>query len=79
MKKYALAVPYGVFWKCAIEDNGFEILPIDIRHTEVLIGMPYRDHRDPFDHLPAAQAVAEKAVIVSADPRFEQYGVQRIW
>ena len=79
LKKYVLAAPYVVFWKCAIEDNSFEILPIDIRHTEVLIGMPYRDHRDPFDRLMAAQALAEQIAIVSADPRFEQYGVQRIW
>lgn len=77
--KYLLAVPYGEFWKRAIDDNGFEILPIEVRHTEALIEMPYRDHRDPFDRLLAAQALAEQIAIVSADARLEQYGVERIW
>jgi PIN domain nuclease of toxin-antitoxin system len=34
---------------------------------------------DPFDRLLAAQALAEQIAIVSADPRLEQYHVERIW
>ncbi|NNM85282.1 MAG: type II toxin-antitoxin system VapC family toxin [Phycisphaerales bacterium] len=77
--KYALKGAYGEFWKRAIGGNGFEILPIDIRHTEKLIEMPYRNHRDPFDRLLVAQVLVEKIALVSADENLDQYEVQRIW
>lgn len=77
--RYVLAGAYDEFWKRAIDGNGFGILPIDIRHTEKLIGMPYRNHRDPFDRLLVAQALAERIALVSADANLEQYEVQRIW
>ena len=72
-------MPYGEFWKKAIDGNGFEILPIEVHHTEVLTGMPYREHRNPFDRLLVAQVTAERIAVVNADKRLEQYGVQRIW
>jgi PIN domain nuclease of toxin-antitoxin system len=31
--KYSLAVPYEDFFRGAIDDNGFRILPIEPRHT----------------------------------------------
>lgn len=36
-------------------------------------------HRDPFDRLLVAQAKRCKLPIVSADPCFDEYGVQRVW
>ncbi len=36
-------------------------------------------HKDPFDRLLAAQAIAEGIPLVSADPAFDPYGVNRIW
>ncbi len=36
-------------------------------------------HRDPFDRLLAAQAIAENIPIVSADAAFDALGAQRIW
>ncbi len=76
---YVLTGAYGEFWRRAINGNGFEILPIDIRHTEKLIEMPYRNHRDPFDRLLVAQALTEEIALVSADKNFDQYEVRRIW
>ena len=76
---YVLTGEYGEFWRRAINGNGFEILPIDIRHTEKLIEMPYRNHRDPFDRLLVAQALAEEIALVSADKNLDQYEVRRIW
>ncbi|MBI1913433.1 MAG: type II toxin-antitoxin system VapC family toxin [Planctomycetes bacterium] len=76
--KYALAQPYEDFWRNAIDANGFQILPILPRHTALLTTMPYH-HRDPFDRLIVAQAVAEGMSVVSADPIIDAYGVTRVW
>ena len=36
-------------------------------------------HNDPFDRLLAAQAICERATIVSADTVFDAYAITRIW
>lgn len=76
--KYALNEPYEIFIDRAIRQNGFLTLPIEPRHTALLINMPFY-HRDPFDRLIIAQAVVEGLAIVSADPVFDAYSVQRLW
>jgi PIN domain nuclease of toxin-antitoxin system len=40
--------------------------------------MPFH-HKDPFDRLLVAQALAEKIPIVSADSALDDYGVTRLW
>lgn len=77
--KYSLAVSYEEFWRHGVEANGFKILPIEIHHTAVLIDMGYRGHRDPFDRLLVAQALAEHIPLVSADVGLAEYNIQRIW
>jgi PIN domain nuclease of toxin-antitoxin system len=77
-KKYSLSQPYRPFLEGQIRSNRFRILPIEIRHTEVLIGLPFH-HRDPFDRLVIAQALAEGVPVVSADAAFDNYGVTRLW
>jgi PIN domain nuclease of toxin-antitoxin system len=76
--KYALNVPYDEFIREAIFENGFEILPIEPRHTSALVAMP-RHHNDPFDRLLIAQAVIEDIPIVSVDTIFDTYTVSRFW
>jgi len=76
--KYALNETYETFIDRAIRQNGFFILPIEPRHTALLINMPFH-HRDPFDRLIIAQAIVEGIAIVSADPVFDDYSVQRLW
>jgi PIN domain nuclease of toxin-antitoxin system len=44
----------------------------------LVVRMPFH-HRDPFDHLLAAQAAAEGLPIVSRDVAFDAYGTTRIW
>ena len=58
----------------AARDSGFEELPVLLRHTETLSGLPWH-HRDPFDRLLAAQALCEGLTLVTRDPVFGQYGV----
>jgi PIN domain nuclease of toxin-antitoxin system len=57
----------------AVSREGFSSLDIGITHLLALVGLP-KHHRDPFDHLLIAQAIAEDALFVSEDrnaPRYE--------
>lgn len=59
---------------------GFLILPILPKRTTRLIQLPFPPHhRDPFDRLLVAQAIVEGIPVISADPRFDFYGVARTW
>ena len=37
------------------------------------------DHRDPFDRMIAAQALALDVPVLSPDSQFDQFGVRRMW
>jgi PIN domain nuclease of toxin-antitoxin system len=76
--KLTLAGPYDVFMNQAILTTGLGILPIEVRHGAVLVGLPLH-HRDPFDRLLVAQAAVEKIPLLSADPVFDAYPITRIW
>ena len=77
-KKYSLTKPFEEAMSEAIDLNGFEHLPIEPRHTALLINMDAH-HRDPFDRLIVAQALSEGLSILSADSQLDLYGVTRIW
>jgi PIN domain nuclease of toxin-antitoxin system len=61
-----------------MEDNGFEILPVEfadaagVRDLEQL-------HGDPFDRVQAVQARRRGFSMISRDPVFDRYGIRRIW
>ena len=76
--KLPLRQPFPDFVEQAILDNGFVILPIKPKHTAVVASLPFH-HKDPFDRLLIAQALAEGIPLVSADPALDQYGIQRLW
>ena len=54
---------------------GFEELPIRLHHAALLAGLPWH-HRDPFDRMLAAQALAEGLTVVTRDRAFKLYGVK---
>lgn len=58
--------------------NGFETLHIEMDHVARVASLQFH-HRDPFDRLLVAQALAEDVAIVSADLVFRRYGVKRVW
>ena len=58
--------------------NGFRRLAISTAHAILAAQLPAH-HKDPFDRMLAAQAQAVNCSIVSADPIFDRYGVERIW
>jgi PIN domain nuclease of toxin-antitoxin system len=76
--KLALPQPYQPFFEEQFAVNQLQILPIEIRHTAQLTRMPHH-HRDPFDRLIIAQAIAEGIPVVSREARFDAYGVHRMW
>ena len=61
-----------------LDEFRFERLPVTDVHAWAVRALP-PIHTDPFDRLLAAQAVCERAAVVSADPVFDSYAVERIW
>ena len=62
----------------AIRGQNFEELPItveDAAHAGALPG----PHRDPFDRMLIAQALARNLVLVSNESLFDRYGIRRLW
>ena len=76
--KYQLDVPFETFWRKGVDGNGFEILPIELRHAAAVSSLPFH-HRDPFDRLLVAQAMTEDVALVSADAALDAYSVRRLW
>jgi PIN domain nuclease of toxin-antitoxin system len=58
-----------------IQYLGIIELPVTIRHGEAVRDLPLH-HRDPFDRLLVAQAMAEGLVLVTSNKRLSEYGVQ---
>ena len=58
--------------------NGLQLLPVTLDHVLAVRPLPAA-HKDPFDRLLVARAIAERAVLVSADPVFAGYPVTAVW
>jgi PIN domain nuclease of toxin-antitoxin system len=58
--------------------EGFHLLPVAWSHAAAVEQLPFH-HRDPFDRLLAAQALAERMPIVTRDGVFRRYGLDVIW
>jgi PIN domain nuclease of toxin-antitoxin system len=56
----------------------FSVLPITFVHLRRIETLP-RVHRDPFDRMMTAQALAEGIPIATGDRVFASYGVQIVW
>jgi PIN domain nuclease of toxin-antitoxin system len=61
-----------------VEAQGFVPLPVSFAHGQVAGALP-GPHRDPFDRMLVAQAMADEMVLVSNEQRFDAYGVRRLW
>jgi PIN domain nuclease of toxin-antitoxin system len=58
--------------------NDITIIPIKTSHLTAYESLPFI-HRDPFDRLLVATAIAEQMTIISADKNIAQYNVPLIW
>ncbi len=61
-----------------IDQNGFQLLPIIIEHTVVYESLKLI-HRDPFDRIIVAQALAENLTIITIDENIRKYNIKTIW
>jgi PIN domain nuclease of toxin-antitoxin system len=59
----------------AVPRSGFAVLPIATPHLTALARLPIH-HRDPFDHMLLAQAIAEDLSFISEDRNARQYPVR---
>ncbi|MDO8185352.1 type II toxin-antitoxin system VapC family toxin [Conexibacter sp. JD483] len=71
-----LRAPAG--FAAEIQSAGALPLPVTVAHAEAVEQLPWH-HRDPFDRLLIAQALAEGATLVSRDEQFAAYGVPLVW
>ena len=61
-----------------IAASGLALLKLEPHHIRSVETLPYH-HRDPFDRLLIATAIAEDIVFVSADVNVPRYDVKWIW
>ncbi len=57
---------------------GARPLAITLEHAAAVEALPWH-HRDPFDRMLVAQAVHERAALVSQDEALHAYGVTLVW
>jgi PIN domain nuclease of toxin-antitoxin system len=76
--RLTLPEPAETYVPSRIALEGFEPLPIDVRHAARAAALP-GIHGDPFDRLLVAQAQIEGIPIVTADPAIARYDVETIW
>ena len=76
--KLKLDEPAGGLLARELAANSFELLSISLEHATAVESLPPH-HKDPFDRLLIAQALAESLSLVSADSQLDAYGVTRVW
>ncbi|OGW14828.1 MAG: twitching motility protein PilT [Nitrospinae bacterium RIFCSPLOWO2_12_FULL_45_22] len=76
--KLSLAQPFDVLIPQQLSINGIGLLDIKMGHITVVSTLPFH-HRDPFDRLLVGQSMFERLPVLSADPSFDAYPVDRLW
>lgn len=55
-----------------LDSMSIKILPISEKNLQEYASLPFiKDHRDPFDRLIIAQAISDKATLISSDLKFQ--------
>ncbi|MCL2802248.1 MAG: type II toxin-antitoxin system VapC family toxin [Treponema sp.] len=60
------------------QENDITFIPLEIAHLSVLKNLPLI-HRDPFDRLLVATAIAEEMTLITIDENIAKYEVSQIW
>jgi PIN domain nuclease of toxin-antitoxin system len=77
-KKGSLVVEAVRWWEKYVSGNRVEVVNIRVPHISLLEQLPPL-HRDPFDRILVAQAMAEDMPLVSKDLELTHYGIRVIW
>jgi PIN domain nuclease of toxin-antitoxin system len=56
----------------------FDVIPVTVAHG-IRAGLLPGPHKDPFDRMLIAQALADNVPLVSNDRALDGYGVKRLW
>ncbi len=76
--KLTLREPFETLIPRQLAAEQIDVLPISMPHLAALRTLPHH-HRDPFDRLIIAQAMAEGVAVVTADHAFAAYDVAVVW
>ena len=76
--KLPLAIDLAHDYTAYLERERFDSLAVSAEHG-IRAGLLPGPHKDPFDRMLIAQALAENLAIVSNDVVFDGYGVKRVW
>ncbi len=77
-EKLKLSAPFRDWIAQASRELDLRNLGISVEHCDAQTRL-VKHHKDPFDRLLIAQAVAENIPVVSADVAFDAYPVRRVW
>ena len=78
-QKGLLSIPdLATWWRRATELIAVRTLPIRATHVTALAALPML-HKDPFDRILIAQAIAEGLDFVTNDEHISSYTVRTIW
>jgi PIN domain nuclease of toxin-antitoxin system len=66
------------WWDRYVVRSRIPTLAIRVAHIQALAGLPDL-HKDPFDRILMAQAIAEDLVLASRDRDLARYGIRVIW
>ncbi len=77
-EKLKLSAPFRDWIAQATLELDLRNLGISVEHCDTQTRLA-KHHKDPFDRLLIAQAIAEDIPVVSADVAFDPYPVRRLW
>ena len=76
--KLKMEETFDQLFPAQLQINNITLLPIEVTHLAQLTTLPWH-HRDPFDRLLVAQSMVEGVPLLSRDPVFDDYEVERLW
>ncbi len=76
--KLSGAIPLERDFVSLVADAGYLLIPITA-DIALRAGRLAGAHRDPFDRIIAAHALAQDIPVISADAQLESFGVRRLW
>lgn len=77
IRKLALQRDYATI-EARLTAAGITLLPISFADTLQVSNLPLH-HRDPFDRMLIAQAIAHDLIMISHDEQFGAYPIRRSW